>query len=812
MDAPSLARGGPDIPRPRRVMTAPVSASTPLHRSKSSSRAASKAEDLVETLYNHPSVRIISFTSSQRGFTTSSDNDAPPGSLPPSSRLERTIAVGHFRIYRAPGSVAFLSCGSALQPILPKSQCWCINEDNSRFVLQIRRPQYWRIEVPVADPDDAHRAVLLRDVFDKILLFEKTECPFERSFTVRLPDPPETPIKKKAWTAEGKNLISSPFESDLSPPAHAPMIIRREKRATSIPRETILPSTESISGDEGHGNSRPEGSDRSFGNIIQDPKEHERVDASAGTELPSYCSLPSEDDHHPVGGLDETAANVPIPSENITQDSPVAPAPTSPAVSTEALQDPRVQPSGSSLSGKEILHEETHADLSQTSRLGLQDIRSAVKDDHVFHEPRNLHCSVGSKGNACASVSQTEDKREAETCRAPQTTQKSMTVPDDDTTANSSEPMVSTTSKERSSPTQKGDDLEPNHLSHEDDPASFEGSGRVAPVNLARKRMTRMLAGRSFTAPPQLTLVASPPSKSKEQLPVRKTSPLKLPQPSTAEAQSPSASTDSFHSVESWHSPTVPFLPSPPSSRPVSPHPGDFSPPAESVAVPESLPHATCPSDHTATPKKTINVIPNSTVVSDSCDSAETTPRPTRAVMNQNPEEQVGSESEPRGSRLSTSGERLLVRRRSHASNLSISRRALSPLPPAANLFTPPPRQTSQSRLAVVRRLPAAIVHKTVEILLSPPGHLVNLMLKVAAKIAAGEWRGLVFGFGEAGEQIPVQWDYYSDGEFSSLSGDEDDYTLANHGSNRSDSVPRTDTRRRSRWTHVDNHDSWEVD
>ena len=61
-----------------------------------------------------------------------------------------TIASsGPFRIYRAPGSVAFLSCGSALQPILPKSQCWCLDEDSSRFVLQIRRPQYWRIELPV---------------------------------------------------------------------------------------------------------------------------------------------------------------------------------------------------------------------------------------------------------------------------------------------------------------------------------------------------------------------------------------------------------------------------------------------------------------------------------------------------------------------------------------------------------------------------------------------------------------------------------------------------------------------------------------
>lgn len=56
-------------------------------------------------------------------------------------------------------------------------------------------------------------------------------------------------------------------------------------------------------------------------------------------------------------------------------------------------------------------------------------------------------------------------------------------------------------------------------------------------------------------------------------------------------------------------------------------------------------------------------------------------------------------------------------------------------------------------------------------------------MLKVAARIAAGEWRGLVYGLGEGGEGIiPVQWDYYEDydyeyeydGEFSSWEDDED--------------------------------------
>jgi hypothetical protein len=33
-------------------------------------------------------------------------------------------------------------------------------------------------------------------------------------------------------------------------------------------------------------------------------------------------------------------------------------------------------------------------------------------------------------------------------------------------------------------------------------------------------------------------------------------------------------------------------------------------------------------------------------------------------------------------------------------------------------------------------------------------------MLNVAARIAAGEWRGLVWGMGEGGERINVEWDW----------------------------------------------------
>jgi len=61
------------------------------------------------------------------------------------------------------------------------------------------------------------------------------------------------------------------------------------------------------------------------------------------------------------------------------------------------------------------------------------------------------------------------------------------------------------------------------------------------------------------------------------------------------------------------------------------------------------------------------------------------------------------------------------------------------------------------------------VIHKTCEILMSPPSHLLNLMLNVAARISAGQWRGFVFGTGESGERIPVHWDWTSEDD------DEDD-------------------------------------
>lgn len=121
-------------------------------------------------------------------------------------------SLGTLSIYRAPGSVAFLNCGSALQPILPKSQCWCIDEASATFVLQIRRPNYWRIELGISK-DEQRNPVGLRDVLSNILQFEKTYCPFQRSFTVDIPEAPLVSVKKKAWSP--KRVCNTPYSIDV---------------------------------------------------------------------------------------------------------------------------------------------------------------------------------------------------------------------------------------------------------------------------------------------------------------------------------------------------------------------------------------------------------------------------------------------------------------------------------------------------------------------------------------------------------------------------------------------------------------------
>ncbi|KAM0537641.1 hypothetical protein ACHAPP_001591 [Verticillium nonalfalfae] len=318
----------------------------------------------------------------------------------------------------------------------------------------------------------------------------------------------------------------------------------------------------------------------------------------------------------------------------------------------------------------------------------------------------------------------------------------------------------------------------------------LEGSGVVG---ARRKKLRGFRAGRSLAVPPQLTLITSPPSKSA----ASKQSPARLPEDAKGQI-SPAGSSDSFHSVQSWQSPL-----SSPGSQPTTP--STFPYPHDNILMPMRISQYRDISDLTVTPdtKRTWDAASFGTNES-SQESAATAPD-----MASETAEQAGQDSSADGEAKSTAvaRRRPSIRHRATASSISVSR-ALSPLPPAANLFSPTAtsmrRLPTRSRLDLVRRVPMAIVAKTCEILLSPPSHLMNLMLRVAARIAAGEWRGMVFGYGESGETIPVQWDY-SDGELSDWGDDDDFYMSQTEGSRAPSAADQQEARDRTAR-------GWEVD
>ncbi|KAK7533200.1 inheritance of peroxisomes protein 1-domain-containing protein [Phyllosticta citribraziliensis] len=208
----SAATGHASIPDPkpiRRSFTAPVA-----RPSNSATRFSDPipAADGVETLFCHGFARIVLFTavtspsrpaSSASNISSLRDQDAP-GTVSWGSPTERTVAAGPVRIYRVPGSVAFLHSGSLLHPILPKSQCWCV-DGVSKFALRKPAPNsYFRIELPSDGDENLAKIEELKTVLDKILRYEKTPCPFTRGFHVEIPDAPEAPRRKKRPVTPGR--------------------------------------------------------------------------------------------------------------------------------------------------------------------------------------------------------------------------------------------------------------------------------------------------------------------------------------------------------------------------------------------------------------------------------------------------------------------------------------------------------------------------------------------------------------------------------------------------------------------------------
>ncbi|KAI9845409.1 MAG: hypothetical protein M1837_004887 [Sclerophora amabilis] len=212
-------------PRALRTSNPPAvrrSVTLPINLAESRNRHAIPQDDSnpVEVLFSHPSGRIVAFSPSivdTRSISGSGrrsaelDTDAA-GTLPWASRTERTLASGPFRIHRAHG-VAFLYAGQITHPILAKSQCWCVDGE-TKFALRIRDNSYYRIELPNEAEEDRRCAESFKEVLTGVLQYEKTACPFKRGFTVDLPEPPKTPIKKKPWKAPERPTSQDPKQDE----------------------------------------------------------------------------------------------------------------------------------------------------------------------------------------------------------------------------------------------------------------------------------------------------------------------------------------------------------------------------------------------------------------------------------------------------------------------------------------------------------------------------------------------------------------------------------------------------------------------
>ena len=276
---------------------------------------------------------------------------------------------------------------------------------------------------------------------------------------------------------------------------------------------------------------------------------------------------------------------------------------------------------------------------------------------------------------------------------------------------------------------------------HDDTIKNIDGS-----KSLTRPKPLR--SGRAVTAPPHLTLRTTPSDSA--------TNAVTIPQ-LRKESSSLSSSVDSFHS---FHSPISPLPPSPT-------FPNTTSSSAEleaDIDVPQTRSH-----------KRDLSEL---TIRAGSPELWELTSVPTGETAYYSPPDvpttpplvsDAASIDEDHWSEATTPSPTTEIRGR----GLRSRRRTHSPLPSSSNLYAPYSPRSHMSG----HHLTTAILQRTCSLLLGPPVQLVALMLRIAAKIARGAFRGTSYRLSESGQKIPCSWDFSSDGsDETDDSWEEDDY------------------------------------
>lgn len=501
-------------------------------------------------------------------------------------------------------------------------------------MLQIRRPYYWRIELPTSNAEQEDKARQFKDILEKVLLFEKTQCPFQRAFTVELPDAPE--VKQKPWTPVASQSTTCSNSSKLL------SVLNHETTALLGPehRGDIVTSSNQ--------------------QLATCPNSAACVTSKLGemsctTSAKTYEPEEGDNEHKPGSGA----------SDMVTLSVPCS------AVVLESRG--KGQPGGQQRSAQLV---ESRSPISHR------------ESQHVVHSaPRQIspathHLQQGQDASFPPITTESNDPRLVDAY-----------------------------------PSTVLSDVHEGMGSHED---------------LQRPKLRYFLGyrgGRSFTSPPQLALTASPPSKSMKSLHATQDT-------DSADTLSGGESSESFHSASSSLESDILSVPASHTSAQVYPMiPGAEDCRYESL---EMTSNPSCVADHR------------------------------RSRSNAEDEVDTLRDLEPEPSTIGSALDKHVdsTRRRPLRKHCSMpldidTTREL----PVGHGKPPVDLKLSDSvggRLVTLRSLPLAIVTKTYNILIGPPSHLVALMLRIAARICAGEWKGEDVGFAVTGQVIPVRWDYSS--------------------------------------------------
>lgn len=616
----------------------------------------------------------------------------------------------------------------------------------------------------MSDEEETRRAAVLRDILDKILQFEKTPCPFERNFTVQLPERPTTPVKKRPWTPPVRSVsMNWPPQPVTPPPEFATRTRFYNPNARRHSDFGVDPSKGSPTPETPEG--KPEGrtgdGSARFGTPTRPPSRR----LLETMETPRQETIPEE------VSSEEAKPEFGIKFRSVLEEpEPLTPPLT--AIPPELAMKPVESSSDVPTSVNTELKAAEDLEASPKASVPQRTLAIPKKREPIWitkkpsATPRKVQRPALPKAQSAGVTTSTASR--SQSASLVKTAQKS-TLPEQDSS------LVIDSAKRSDS---KDSDSE--------EAGSIEGAGQM---RLRRTRVAAFASRRAATAP-SLRLRTSTPSLNLPQ-----ETPEEVPEPS-----SPAESSDSFHSTQSWHSPIAP--PSPPMSPSRAyPYPHENIPLArtgdgsESAATPtvsiwEKSSTGAVAGSGAGTP-----ITPfyndHDNVEAEDKDGVKPSDEPerpvqaipiTRAIVEEESSEHntaadtdsISTSWSSAASRTSSPGSNTPMRHRAATTSVSISHtspRALSPLPPPANLFTPRQglrRLPSTAELSVrastavktIRRIPSAILNKTCEMILGPPAHLINLMLKVAARIAAGEFRGFVFGMGEGGEVVDVRWDW----------------------------------------------------